>query len=81
MFTGKELLLINYSQPALAGVAQWIERLSEPVTGSIPSHGTCLGCRTGPWMGAWGRARGKKPMYFSHTSMFLSLPSHLCKNK
>ena len=31
---------------ALAGVAQWIEfrPANQGVTGSIPSHGTCLGC-------------------------------------
>ena len=35
---------------ALAGVAQWIERqpANRQVTGSIPSQGTCLGCRPGP---------------------------------
>ena len=34
---------------ALAGVAQWIEHWPENqrVRGSIPSHGTCLGCRPG----------------------------------
>ena len=36
--------------PALAGVAQWIEcqPMNQRVTGSIPSQGTCLGCRPGP---------------------------------
>ena len=35
---------------ALAGVAQWIERRPENqrAAGSIPSQGTCLGCRPGP---------------------------------
>ena len=35
---------------ALAGVAQWIEHppMNQRVTGSIPSQGTCLGCRPGP---------------------------------
>ena len=34
----------------LAGVAQWIECPPENqrVAGSIPSQGTCLGCRLGP---------------------------------
>ena len=34
----------------LAGVAQWIERwpANQSVAGSIPSQGTCLGCRSGP---------------------------------
>ena len=41
----------------LAGVAQWIEcwPVNRRVTGSIPSQGTCLGCRPGPWLGAWER--------------------------
>ena len=35
---------------ALAGVAQWIEHQTakQKVTSSIPSQGTCLGCRPGP---------------------------------
>ena len=39
---------------ALAGVAQCIEHRPEnqPVAGSIPSQGTCLGCRPGPQCGA-----------------------------
>ena len=38
----------------LAGVVQWIERrpAKQRVTGSIPSQGTCLGCRPGPHLGA-----------------------------
>ena len=34
----------------LAGVAQWIERpaAKQRVASSIPSQGTCLGCRPGP---------------------------------
>ena len=38
---------------ALAGVAQWIEHwpVNQRVTGSIPSQGTCLGCRPGPHSG------------------------------
>ena len=33
----------------LASVAQWIERqpVNQRITGSIPSQGTCLGCRPG----------------------------------
>ena len=40
------LINIHSKSPrlALAGVAQWIERQPK-VTGSIPSHGTCLDCR------------------------------------
>ena len=40
---------------ALDGVANWIEHWPEnsKVAGSIPSQGTCLGCRPGPqWGGA-----------------------------
>ena len=35
---------------ALDGVAQWIEHwpVNLRVAGSIPSQGTCLGCRSGP---------------------------------
>ena len=34
---------------ALVGVAQWIGHrpVNQRVTGSIPSQGTCLGCRPG----------------------------------
>ena len=34
----------------LAGVAQWIEHwpVNQRVLNSIPSQGTCLGCRPGP---------------------------------
>ena len=44
---------------ALAGVAQWFERrpVNQRVPGSIPSQGTCLGCRPGPqWL-----ARERQP--------------------
>ena len=36
---------------ALTGVAHWIEYwpVNQRITGSIPSQGTCLGCRPGPW--------------------------------
>ena len=35
---------------ALVGVAQWMEHgpVNPRVTSSIPSQGTCLGCRPGP---------------------------------
>ena len=38
---------------ARAGVAQWIghQPVNQRVTGSIPSQGTCLGCRPGPQVG------------------------------
>ena len=38
----------------MAGVAQWIEcqPVNQIVAGSIPSQGTCRGCRPGPQLGA-----------------------------
>ena len=35
---------------ALSGMAQWIEHraVKQRVAGSIPSQGTCRGCRPGP---------------------------------
>ena len=54
---------------ALAGVAQWIERqpVNQRVTGSIPSQGTCLGCRPGP---QWG-ARERQPHIDVSLPLFL----------
>ena len=42
---------------ALAGVAPWIKHwpVNWAVTGLIPSQGTCLGCRPGPWLGVCKR--------------------------
>ena len=50
----------------LAGMTQWIEcqPANQRVAGSVPSQGTCLGFRPGPW---WGIVRG------NHTLMFLPL--------
>ena len=46
------LILVDVKniKEALTGVAQWIEYrpLKQTVMGSIPSQGTCLGCRPGP---------------------------------
>ena len=41
----------------MAGVAQWIEcqPVNQRVIGSIPSQGTCLGCRPGPQFGTCER--------------------------
>ena len=41
----------------LAGVAQWIEcwPANQSVAGSILSHGTYLGCGSGPQLGTWER--------------------------
>ena len=43
-------IAIKNRTAALAGVAQWIEcwPVNQRVAGSIPSQGTCLGCRPGP---------------------------------
>ena len=51
--------------PALAHVAQCIEGwpVNRKVAGSIPSQGTCLGCRPGP--------QGGEHMRGNHTLMFL----------
>ena len=52
-------VLSKTSMVALAGVAQWIKHgpVRQRVAGSIPSQGTCLGCRPGT---LWG-AHGKQP--------------------
>ena len=41
---------IRKQDPALAGVAQWIEcwLVNQRDAGSIPSRGTCLSCKPGP---------------------------------
>ena len=71
------LILSVKQNPAVAGVAQCIECLpvNQRVTALIPSQGTCLGCRPGPWLGACERQ--------PHTdvSLPLCLPSPLSKNK
>ena len=56
----------------LAGMAQWIEHLpvNQRVAGSIPSHGTCLGCGPGPRR---GRLRGNHTWMFLSPSPFLSV--------
>ena len=48
---------IKYTRFGLAGVAQWTEHQSvnQRVAGSIPSQGTCLGCRLGPQLEACER--------------------------
>ena len=40
---------LKFPLGALAGVAQWIEHwtVKQRVASSIPSQGTCLGCRPG----------------------------------
>ena len=55
---------------APAGVAQWIER--QPVTwkiaGSIPGQGICLGCESGPRMGACERQPTAYQCFYSSFS-------------
>ena len=67
--------IINVSSKvwALAGVAQWIESgpTKQRVAGSIPSHGTCLGCGPGP---LWG-AHERHPPTSTFLCLFFSLPS------
>ena len=65
---------------ALAGVAQWIEcqkPANQRVTDSIPSQGTCLGCRTGP---SRGHVRSNYTLMFLFLS-FSILPLSLNINK
>ena len=37
-----------FKSKELGGVAQWVECAKQRVVSSIPSQGTCLGCRPGP---------------------------------
>ena len=55
---------------ALASVAQWSEcwPVNQKVAGSIPSQGTCLGCRLGPQLGLCER----QPIDLSHVDVSLS---------
>ena len=64
--------------PDLAGVAQWIEHrpANQRITSSIPSQGTCLGCRPGPQRGAFERQPHVDVSPFS-----FSFPSPVSKNK
>ena len=43
------ILFLKECKSALAGVAQWTEHwtANQRANGSIPSQGTCLGCRPG----------------------------------
>ena len=64
--------------PALASVAQWIEHQTakQRVAGTIPSQGTCLGCRAGPQQGVHER----QPHIDVSLPLFLP-PPPLSKNK
>ena len=50
----KTSIILRNNQTTLAGVAQWTEHwtVKQRVTGSIPSQGTGLSCRTGPQVAA-----------------------------
>ena len=63
--------------PALAGVTQWIEcqPANRKVTGSIPSQGTCLGCRPGPQLGACERQPTDVSLTHWYFCPFLPFPS------
>ena len=67
----ESLSLPNTHQP-LTDVSQRAGHHSakQKVASSIPSQGTCLGCRPGPWLG--------RAMLLS---LYFSLPSLLSKNK
>ena len=71
-------LLSIKTSGALAGVAQWIEcqPVNRKVTASIPSQGTCLGCRPGPQLGEC-----KRQWIGVSLPFFLSLPLSLKVNK
>ena len=48
-----EIRIFIKKQTALAGVVQWVEHplVNQWVPSSIPSQGTCLGCRSIPHLG------------------------------
>ena len=54
---GPELQQAISGRIVLTGVAQWVGRrpTNRKVTGLIPGQGMCLGCRPGPWLGAFKR--------------------------
>ena len=49
-YTSVTLRKKNHQKSALAGVAQWVEcqTVKQKAVGSIPSQGTCMGCRPSP---------------------------------
>ena len=63
---------------ALASVTQWIEHGPENqrVAGSIPSQGTCLGCRPGPPQGTC-----KRQLHIEFLFLSFSFPAPFSKNK
>ena len=52
--TGKKSHLVKNQCPALTKVTQWVGRYNanQRVTNLFPSQGKCLGCRSGPQLGA-----------------------------
>ena len=69
------ILLKSNLFSALAGVAQWIEHqpVNWKIASLIPSHGTCLGCRPGPHLGACERQPIDVSLAHWCAFMFLSL--------
>ena len=55
---GMNYFYIKGESLALAGIAQWIEHrpVNQRVPGSIPSQGTCLGCRATSSLEGWWKA-------------------------
>ena len=53
------MIFIKIIVLVLSGLAQWIECWPEKqrVASSIPSQGTCQGCRQGPHLGGVGEGR------------------------
>ena len=75
---GETLVLLKLKLVTLSGVTQWVEHgpVNKMVTSSIPSQGTCLGCKQGPQKGVCER----KPHIDVSLPLFL-LPSPLSKSK
>ena len=69
---------IKKGNVALAGVAQWTgcQPADQKATGLIPSQGTRLGCKPGPWLGVWERQL--IDLSLSHWSFPPSLPPFPC---
>ena len=69
---GFHIILSLKNISALVSVTQWIEcqPANQRVACSIPSHGTCLGCRPGPLVGGLHEATNR---CISRILMFFSL--------
>ena len=71
--------IVNLFYFALADVTQWIEHwtVKQRVSSSIPSQGTCLGCRLGPHYGEHKR----QPHSDISLPLFHPPLPYLCKYK